>query len=123
PSTASNRISTRTRFGRRPNVRIRRSASITSQRRRRNNPPMTRRATVARAEVIVVGAGLAGLSAAIYLGRAGRQTLVIDSGKSMARWEPSVENYLGFPDGVRGEDLLRLGREQARRFGARFVRD
>ena len=51
-------------------------------------------------DALVVGGGLAGLSAAIYLGRAMRDTLVIDNGKSMARWEPDVQNYLGFPDGI-----------------------
>jgi thioredoxin reductase (NADPH) len=74
-------------------------------------------------EVIVVGGGIAGLSAAIYLGRAQRDTLVIDSGRSMARWEPTVENYLGFPKGVGGEELLRNGRKQAKRYELRFVQD
>jgi thioredoxin reductase (NADPH) len=67
-------------------------------------------------DVVVIGGGIAGLSAAIYLGRAQRDTLVIDSGKSMARWEPDVQNYLGFPDGVGGDELLRRGLEQARRY-------
>jgi thioredoxin reductase (NADPH) len=74
-------------------------------------------------EVIVVGGGIAGLSAAIYLGRAQRDTLVIDSGHSMAKWEPDVENYLGFPDGVAGEKLLKNGRRQARHYEAQFVHD
>jgi thioredoxin reductase (NADPH) len=74
-------------------------------------------------EVIVVGGGIAGLSAAIYLGRAQRDTLVIDSGHSMANWEPDVENYLGFPDGIAGEKLLRSGCKQAKRYNVRFVRD
>ena len=74
-------------------------------------------------EVIVVGGGIAGLSAAIYLGRAQRDVLVIDSGHSMAKWEPVVENYLGFPNGVGGEDLLKHGRTQARRYKARIVHD
>ena len=74
-------------------------------------------------EVIVIGGGIAGLSAAIYLGRAQRDTLVIDSGHSMARWEPSVENYLGFPKGVSGEDLLKHGRTQAERHEVKFVED
>jgi thioredoxin reductase (NADPH) len=74
-------------------------------------------------EVIVVGGGIAGLSAAIYLGRAQRDTLVIDSGHSMAKWEPSVENYLGFPQGVGGKELLRNGRKQAKRSEVRFVHD
>lgn len=74
-------------------------------------------------EVIVVGGGLAGLSAAIYLGRAQRDTLVIDSGHSMAKWEPKVENYLGFPEGVHGEELLKFGRQQAQRHEVRFTED
>jgi thioredoxin reductase (NADPH) len=76
-----------------------------------------------RAEVIIVGAGLAGLSAAIYLGRGRIDALVIHGGKSMARWEPDVENYLGFPKGIAGEELLRRGRRQAEKYGARFIRD
>src|SRR5437870_4899216 len=75
------------------------------------------------AETIIVGAGLAGLSAAIYLGRAKRDALVIDAGKSMARWEPEVQNYLGFPDGISGVELLRRARRQARRYQIRFRRD
>ncbi len=74
-------------------------------------------------EVIVVGGGIAGLSAAIYLGRAQRDTLVIDSGHSMAKWEPVVENYLGFPNGVGGEELLKNGCRQARRYQVRFAHD
>lgn len=74
-------------------------------------------------EVIVIGGGIAGLSAAIYLGRAQRDTLVIDSGHSMAKWEPSVENYLGFPKGVDGEDLLKYGRKQAERYEVEFGED
>jgi thioredoxin reductase (NADPH) len=76
-----------------------------------------------RAEVIIVGGGIAGLSAAIYLGRAKRDTLVIDAGKSMARWEPDVQNYLGFPGGISGEELLRRARQQARRYHVKLVRD
>src|SRR5580765_3513047 len=76
-----------------------------------------------RAEVIIVGGGIAGLSAAIYLGRAKRDTLVIDAGRSMARWEPDVQNYLGFPKGISGEDLLGRARDQARRYQSKFVRE
>ncbi len=74
-------------------------------------------------EVIVVGGGLAGLSAAIYLGRAQRDTLVIDSGRSMAVWEPEVENYLGFSKGVSGEELLRQGKKQAKKHEVEFADD
>jgi thioredoxin reductase (NADPH) len=76
-----------------------------------------------RREVIVIGGGIAGLSAAIYLGRAERDTLVIDSGRSMAKWEPEVRNYLGFPEGIGGEDLLTYGRRQARWHKAQFAND
>ena len=74
-------------------------------------------------EVIIIGGGIAGLSAAIYLGRAQRDTLVIDSGHSMAKWEPVVENYLGFADGIDGNELLRRGRLQAKRHDVEFVED
>ncbi len=76
-----------------------------------------------RREVIVIGGGIAGLSAAIYLGRAERDTLVIDAGHSMAKWEPEVQNYLGFPKGVAGEDLVRYGRQHARRYQVEFAND
>jgi thioredoxin reductase (NADPH) len=87
---------------------------------------MTRRANLDDSnprEVIIVGGGIAGLSAAIYLGRAQRDVLVIDSGHSMAKWEPVVQNYLGFPNGVGGEELLKNGCTQARHYGALFARD
>jgi thioredoxin reductase (NADPH) len=76
-----------------------------------------------KAEVIIVGGGIAGLSAAIYLGRAKRETVIIDAGKSMARWEPDVQNYLGFPKGISGEELLIRAHQQARRYRVKFVRD
>jgi thioredoxin reductase (NADPH) len=76
-----------------------------------------------RHEVIIIGGGIAGLSAAIYLGRAERDTLVIDSGHSMANWEPRVANYLGFPKGIGGEELLKYGRQQAAKHEVAFVRD
>src|SRR5262245_20753257 len=79
-------------------------------------PPISR-----SREVIVVGGGLAGLSAAIYLGRAMRDVLVIDAGESLAIWEPEVQNYLGFPEAVDGRELLRRGREQAQRYGVEFI--
>jgi len=74
-------------------------------------------------DAIVVGGGIAGLSAAIYLARAKRDTLVIDDGQSLARWEPDVENYLGFPHGIAGEELLARGQEQAQNYGAEFEDD
>jgi len=74
-------------------------------------------------DVMVIGAGFAGLSAAIYLSRNHTDTLVADSGHSMALWEPAVQNYLGFPEGISGIALLERGRIQAARFGTQFVQD
>jgi thioredoxin reductase (NADPH) len=74
-------------------------------------------------EVIVVGGGFAGLSAAIYLGRAMRRVLVLDGEESLGCWEPEVQNYFGFPEGISGAELLRRGREQARNFGAEILVD
>ncbi|MEO5719567.1 MAG: NAD(P)/FAD-dependent oxidoreductase [Chthoniobacterales bacterium] len=74
-------------------------------------------------DAIIIGGGLAGLSAAIYLGRAERDTLVIDSGHSMAEWEPDVRNYLGFPKGIAGTELLKLGCRQAKAHGVEFKED
>src|SRR4029079_5816047 len=41
----------------------------------------------------------------------------------MARWEPDVQNYLGFPRGIPGKKLLQLARGQARRYGTKFKKD
>ncbi len=74
-------------------------------------------------DAIVIGGGIAGVSASIYLARAQRRVLVIDNGKSLALWATDVENYFGFPHGISGEDLLGRGRKQAKHFGAEFTED
>jgi thioredoxin reductase (NADPH) len=74
-------------------------------------------------EVVIIGGGLAGLSAAIYLARAMRDVLIIDAGESLAIWEPEVQNYLGFPECIDGRDLLKRGKEQALKYGAEFVHE
>jgi thioredoxin reductase (NADPH) len=73
-------------------------------------------------EVIIIGGGLAGLSAAIYLGRALRDVLIIDAGESLALWEPEVQNYLGF-EKIDGRELLQRAREQALCYGAEIVHE
>lgn len=71
-------------------------------------------------DAIIVGAGPAGLTAALYLGRFRRKVLVIDGGDSRAAWIPTTHNHPGFPDGVAGTTLLDLQREHALRYGARI---
>jgi thioredoxin reductase (NADPH) len=72
-------------------------------------------------DAAVVGAGPAGLTAAIYLGRFRRDFAVFDSGDSRAAWIPCSHNHPGFPDGVGGVELLSRMRAQAQRYGARIV--
>ncbi len=74
-------------------------------------------------DAIIVGGGPAGLSAAIYLGRSQRRTLLVHSAHSMAKWEKDVQNYLGFPDGIDGQDLLTRGFAQARRYNVEVRED
>lgn len=73
------------------------------------------------AEVIVIGAGPAGASAALFLAKAGKETLVLDSGASMTKraW---MENHYG-THGISGPDMLKIGREQAEKFGAKFLEE
>src|SRR6056297_126121 len=71
-------------------------------------------------DLVIIGAGPAGLTAAIYAGRARLSVLVLEKaapgGQIMvADW---IENYPGFPDGISGSDLMVHVLEQARRFGA-----
>lgn len=68
-------------------------------------------------DVIVIGAGPAGLTSATYLSRFHRSCLVLDAAESRARWIPESNNCPGFPQGVSGVELLRRMREQAESFG------
>jgi len=69
-------------------------------------------------DVLIIGAGPAGLTAAIYLARFRRSIAVLDSGQSRASYIPRTRNYPGFPDGINGIELLERLRAQAARYGA-----
>jgi thioredoxin reductase (NADPH) len=72
-------------------------------------------------DAIVVGAGPAGLGAAVYAGSEGLQTILVDSVAlgGQASTSSRIENYLGFPAGISGSDLAGRAAMQARRFGVR----
>lgn len=73
-------------------------------------------------EIVIIGAGPAGLAAAIYAGRARRKTIVLEKGIPggqilLTDW---IENYPGFPDGIAPFELMEKFRQQAEKFGAEF---
>ena len=69
-------------------------------------------------DCIVVGAGPAGLTAAIYLARFHLSIRLFDSGSSRAAWIPCTRNLAGFPEGISGRELLARMLAQAEEFGA-----
>ena len=71
-------------------------------------------------DCLIIGGGPAGLTAAIYLARFHLDILVVDGGKSRAAWIPTSHNHAGFPNGINGEELLQLMREQAQLYGTRI---
>lgn len=75
-------------------------------------------------DVIIVGGGIAAHTAALYAARAELHPLVV-SGKGLDQLSTTtdVENYPGFPEGVKGPELIQLCRSQAERFGAEYVQE
>lgn len=75
------------------------------------------------ADLVIVGAGPAGLSAAVNAASEGLDTVVIDAEKEVggqAKFSSRIANYLGFPTGLTGPQLASRARNQAKKFGARF---
>jgi thioredoxin reductase (NADPH) len=74
-----------------------------------------------RLDCLVIGAGPASLTTALYLARFRRTFQVIDSGASRASLIPLSHNYPGFPEGIAGDQLLARFRAQALRYGSDIV--
>jgi thioredoxin reductase (NADPH) len=74
-------------------------------------------------DFVVIGAGPAGLAAAVYAASDGLSTLVCDSDVpgGQASYATMIENFFGFPDGIGGAELARLAGRQAERFGAELL--
>lgn len=72
---------------------------------------------------IIIGGGIAGLQAAIQLGRYEHKVLVIDAGYGRSTLCRSYHNILGWPNGISGDELRNLGRQQAEKLGVSFELD
>jgi thioredoxin reductase (NADPH) len=74
-------------------------------------------------DVVIVGGGPAGLGAAVYAASEGLKTIIVERAAAggQAGQSSRIENYLGFPDGVSGDQLTDRARRQAQRFGAEML--
>lgn len=68
-------------------------------------------------DVIIIGAGPAGISAGLYTKRANKKTLIIYNNESSLEKATKIENYYGFENGISGEELYKKGIEQAKNLG------
>lgn len=73
-------------------------------------------------DVIIIGAGPAGISASLYAKRANLNVAVIYSGESQLEKAHKIENYYGFPEGISGTDLYKNGIEQAKKLGVDVIK-
>ena len=74
-------------------------------------------------DLVIVGGGPAGLGAAVYAASEGLRTVIVERAAAggQAGQSSRIENYLGFPDGVAGDQLTERARRQALRFGAELI--
>ena len=74
-------------------------------------------------DIVIIGSGPAGLAAAVYAGSEGYKCIVIEKSApgGQAGSSPKIENYLGFPTGISGDDLTRRAVSQAKRFGVEIL--
>lgn len=74
-------------------------------------------------DCIIIGGGIAGLQAAIQLGRYLHQVVVIDSRQGRSTLCKCYHNILGWPDGVSGDEIRHLGKKHAEKYGVTFIND
>ncbi len=74
-------------------------------------------------DVIIVGAGPAGISASLYTVRRNLKTLIIYKEESALEKTKKIENYYGFENGINGEDLYKIGIKQAQNIGVEVIKD
>ena len=75
------------------------------------------------ARVLIIGSGPAGVSAALYVVRAGAEAVIVSSGKSALEKAHLIQNYYGFASPVPGNELEAAGIEGAKKLGVRFIED
>jgi len=73
--------------------------------------------------VVIIGNGPAGISAALYAVRAGIDTAVVGKGTGALEKAEKIENYYGFPEPISGQELIENGIAQAKRLGAKIIAD
>lgn len=74
-------------------------------------------------DVIIIGAGPAGITASLYTARANLKTLIFDKETSSVKSTPKIENYYGFENGISGKELYENGVKQAENLGVEVIKE